>query len=116
MKICRHPRIKEWPPQAGGAYPRIGYQAPTSSEEVMLTRIEPETEINSIRLVCRDKLGMEHSYELMLKENSDFASKLRKLLNKSVGQTLFQIGQMDIEYVRGLRDTSGPRREEVPVA
>jgi hypothetical protein len=84
--------LDEWPPQLAGSY-RRSYEAPTS-EQAIIEKVFPAPD-NWVCFTC-SFMGQMHSYDYEAKDRKA-ALELRKTLESRIGDSLFSIGELELQ-------------------
>jgi hypothetical protein len=83
--------LAEWPPQTGGFY-KASYQAPTSEQAIVKEVVKSHH--NWVTFICSFD-GHDHTYDFEAPDLT-YATLLKNILEKNIGKTLFEIGNIDI--------------------
>jgi hypothetical protein len=95
-EIMRKTRIRDldnWPPESGGAFKK-GEILRVSPSEAIVSKFD-RTVGCTVTFGCIFR-GREHSYDYEAK-NEKIAEQLADIIKKNVGQSLFSLGDFEIE-------------------
>jgi|SRR5579859_2103331 len=93
MKKIRIRYLNDWPPEPGGSYEKGDNLRPSASEAV-ITRFQRSHD-NKVVFTCT--FGeRKFSYDFVA-ENNEIAGQVAEVVKQSIGKSLEQIGDVEIE-------------------
>jgi hypothetical protein len=95
MKVRSHPKIVAWPPLAGGTLNAA--EQPEAESQPILKDMHINSVVDlSVPLSCEFR-GNLFTYDVLTK-NGAFARRLATEFSKHLGDTLEQLGNLDIDF------------------
>lgn len=95
MKVAKHPKIIDWPQDPGGPNPTAPRPQARSQAIFKKVHIDSVTD-KAVPLTCEFR-GNLFTYDVLTGEH-DFAKRLAAEFSKHVGETLEQLGDLDIDF------------------
>jgi hypothetical protein len=95
MRVQDHPKIIGWPPEPGGSNPIPPHPQAQSQAILKEVHIDSVTD-KAIPLSCEFR-GDLFPYDVVTTEH-DFAKTLATEFSKHIGETLKQLGDLDIDF------------------
>lgn len=83
--------LAEWPPQPGGSYPP-SYPVPTTEQAIVKDVVKSHH--NWVTFTCSFD-GNDNTYDFEAPDLT-YAKHLKSILERNIGKTLFEIGNMDL--------------------
>jgi hypothetical protein len=99
MRLRDHPKLKNlWSSLPWSAVSPSGIGSPNPTPgETTLTQVQPDTDPTFV-VFSGTYLEQEYTCYLPFPKDPELAANLRNTLQKAKGQTILQIGDIDIDY------------------
>jgi hypothetical protein len=95
MKVRNHPKIIDWPPQPGGTL--AAAERPQAESQPILKEVHINSVVDrSVPLSCEFRRNL-FTYDVLTKDGA-FARRLATEFSKHLGDTLEQLGNLDIDF------------------